>query len=196
MMRHGNAVQPTSPPLPGNDMSRQKRPKRPAPCASCETVTDELIPHKQLRDGIVVREKICTGCYFRALKAAVADGDMAWARLNHEVGTLRDTVAEQRAEQRELAWRADKATERQLGYLNNLASARNLTINEPENLTKGEASDLIDDIQSGPISRICANCKEEFQATPDKHRKYCDTCSRLTPAQRLKLMAETSSVVH
>ena len=196
MMRHGNAVQPTSPPLPGNDMSRQRRPKRPAPCASCQTVTDELIPHKQLRDGIVVREKICTGCYFRALKAAVADGDMAWARLNDEVRTLQDTVAEQRAEQRELAWRADKATERQLGYLNKLASARNLTITEPENLTKGEASDLIDDIQCRPIARICANCKEEFQARPDKHRKYCDTCSRLTPAQRRKLMAETSSVVH
>ena len=69
-------------------------------------------------------------------------------------------------------------------------------ITEPENLTKGEASDLIDDIQCRPIARICANCKEEFQARPDKHRKYCDTCSRLTPAQRRKLMAETSSVVH
>ena len=120
-------------------MSRKPRRKRPGPCASCETVTDELMAHKELRDGIVVREKICTQCYFRALKAAIADEDVGWARLNHEVQTIRDTINERRAEQRELAWRAENATERQLNYLNSLAAARNCTVTNAENLTKGQA---------------------------------------------------------
>ena len=178
---------------------RRKKPRRPAPCASCGTETDEWIPHKDLRDGIVVREKLCPDCYLHALKAAIGREDFVWARLNDEVRTLSDTIKATRAQERQSAWRADKATPRQLDFVKSLAEARDHTIENAEDLTKGEASDLIDELQSRPVPKRCATCSERFVAENTmggRSRKHCDTCQQLTPAQRRKLVGKTTATVH
>ena len=178
-------------------MSPQKRQKRPAPCAACQTVTAELMLHKEMRDGIVVRERICTDCYFRALKNAIADGDMSWARLNNQVQAIQDTIREREAQQRENAWRSDPATDKQIAFLQKLAAERRREIEPAYNLTKGEASQLIDSLQETPIPRACSCCGREFGVSPNApNRKYCDGCIKLTPAQRRKLASPINRTVH
>ena len=187
---------------PDPEAGRRKRPERkpkkpPAPCASCGTGTTNLMLHKEMRNGIVVRERICENCYFRALKYAIGEGDMSWARLNNEVRAVRDTIREREARERENAWRSHPATDKQIAFLIALADERGRKIPEPDNLTKGEASTLIDTLKEMPIRRTCNCCSQQFDDTANIwNRKYCDACKALTPAQRRKLSAAGDTTVH
>ncbi|MCY4508843.1 MAG: HNH endonuclease signature motif containing protein [Acidobacteria bacterium] len=202
----GAAADQKTPEFPAKPQDRQdsamprqkrKRKKQPAPCASCQDVTTELVPHKEMRDGVVIRERICHGCYFRALKSAITDGDMSWARLNNEVHAVLDTIREQEAQEAANAWRSDPATEKQIAFIKSLAADRRQKIELAHNLTKGEASNLIDAVRSQEIPRTCP-CGVEFTISPDSppNRKYCDTCIRLTPAQRRKRVPAANTTVH
>ena len=178
-------------------MDKRKREKPPEPCGACQTVTAERVLHKRLHDGIVIRERVCQDCYFKALKNAIVSDDMSWARLNHEVQNVRDTIRDRRARERQTAWRKDPATDKQLDYLCNLANERCLEVALPEQLTKGEASDLIDELHKRPIPRLCSSCRQQFEAPPEAtNGDYCDTCAALTPAQRDKMAATASTTVH
>ena len=181
---------------PGGNKGRKKKRtygkkrRRPeGPCASCGTVTNELIPHQETRDGVVVAEKVCGDCYFRALKTAIADEDVEWARLNNEGHKVPGPTNARKGEDGGPGWRADKATERQLKFVKSLAWKRSYKIKDPHSLTKGEASDLIDELKKRPVAQTCANCSEAFNAPPGRARKYCDRCRGLTPAQRRKVIA-------
>ena len=187
---------------PGGKKGRKKRRpsgkkrQRPAgPCASCGTVTNELIPHQETRDGVVVAEKVCGDCYFRALKTAIADGDVEWARLNNEGHKVPGTTNARRDEEGGPGWRADKATERQLKFVKSLAWKRNYKIKDSHSLTKGEASDLIDKLKARPVPQTCVNCDERLMAPAGRARKYCKRCSRLTPAQRRKMIGKPSETI-
>ena len=158
-------------------------------------MTNELISHHETRDGVVVAEKVCGDCYFRALKTAIADEDVEWARLNNEGHKVPGTTNARKGEDGGPGWRADKATERQLKFVKSLAWKRSYKIKDPHSLTKGEASDLIDELKRRPVAQTCANCSEPFNAPPGWARKYCDRCRRLTPAQRRKVITKPNETI-